>query len=148
MTVGERIKMLCDEYLVTQKDLANSIVCSEVSMSRWINNDRGMKASTLVRIARYFDVSTDYLLGLSDKRNYNGCVDCDEFMEYCEEAADTAMSLMEKMLHVDGEKDPQTIANQYQAYKYFEHEWCLWRHTMPSVIHSVADGSWKNERGE
>lgn len=145
MTAGERIKKLCEESKISQNRLAKSIGCTGVSLSRWIRGERKISSEVLISIAKYFDVSTDYILGLSDKRNYNGCVDCDEFMEYCEVAASVAEKLMAKSLEWDEEKTPDNIGNRCIAYKHFEHEFCTWKYTMPHVIHSVADGTWRNE---
>lgn len=145
MTAGERIKRLCEESKISQKRLAESTGCTDASMSRWLNGERKISADVLVRIAKYFDVSADYILGLSDKRNYNGCVDCDEFMEYCEAASNVAEKLMMKSLKLDEPNNPDAIGRGCIAYKHFEHEFCTWKYTMPHVIHSVADGTWKND---
>ncbi|WP_232329776.1 helix-turn-helix domain-containing protein [Sporosarcina sp. P37] len=51
---------------LTQKQLADQIKVTHVSISGYENGNRYPDTDTLQRLADYFDVSTDYLLGRSD----------------------------------------------------------------------------------
>lgn len=139
MTIGERIKMLCNEKQIKQKDLAQATGYTGASVTRWINDDRTCRADALVEVAKYFDVSTDYLLGLSEERNGRKREVADDLLEYCEQASKRAEELMMKCLEFDG-KEPQKVAEMCMGYKFFEHEFCEWKYTIPSVIREIAEG--------
>ena len=66
MTIGERIKFLRDEKELTHIDLAKHIKCSVGLISLWENNLRKPNADSLITLAKFFEVTTDYLLGLED----------------------------------------------------------------------------------
>lgn len=66
--MGERIKELRMERMVTQKDLAVAIGVSSVSVQRFEYGTVRPSLDTLISIADFFDVSLDYLCGRSDRR--------------------------------------------------------------------------------
>ena len=65
-TIGNRIKDLRLEKGLTQPQLAKSIKVSNCIISKWENNLMEPKATYIIRLAKYFNVSADYLLGLTD----------------------------------------------------------------------------------
>lgn len=70
MSFGERLKQLRNEKHMTQSDLGKLMNVSKASVSLYEKNERTPDQETLKRVAKYFDVSIDYLLGVSDKRHY------------------------------------------------------------------------------
>lgn len=48
------------------KDRLKSTIFQNITVSFWESGQREPDLDSLVMIARYFDVSADYLLGLSD----------------------------------------------------------------------------------
>lgn len=62
--LGDRIKILLDRRGMAQRELADRIGCTEVSMSRYITGARMPKAPTLAKIAKVLGVSADVLLGI------------------------------------------------------------------------------------
>lgn len=64
-----RIKELRIEKGITQADLAKILKISDRAVGYYENGDREPDYTTLLKIAEYFDVSIDYLLGVSDIRN-------------------------------------------------------------------------------
>ncbi|MCR4746795.1 MAG: helix-turn-helix domain-containing protein [Lachnospiraceae bacterium] len=64
MTIGNRILELLEERNMSQRELAEKVGVTEVSMSRYINSRRIPRAAVLSNIAKVFHVSTDYLLGI------------------------------------------------------------------------------------
>ncbi|MBB4823731.1 transcriptional regulator with XRE-family HTH domain [Sporosarcina luteola] len=64
--LGQRLKKLRIERNLTQKQLAEKIKVTHVSISGYENGNRYPDTDTLQRLADYFDVSTDYLLGRSE----------------------------------------------------------------------------------
>lgn len=73
--VRDRIWDLLKERKVTQAELATRIGCSESSLSRFISGKTDkLGDENIIRIARAFDVSTDFLLGEvdePDRKNYD-----------------------------------------------------------------------------
>ena len=68
MKLAERLKELRKERSIRQEQVA---VAVDISMSAYCNYEQGKReptASVLVRMADYYDVSLDYLLGRSDDR--------------------------------------------------------------------------------
>ena len=62
----ERLKELRQEKNVGQVKLAESIGVSKGVISLWENGLREPSMSSLILIARFFEVSIDYLVGMTD----------------------------------------------------------------------------------
>ena len=60
----ERLKELRKEKMLSQDDFAKIINVSQRSISSWEKGSREPGFEVLAQIAKYFDVTTDYLLGL------------------------------------------------------------------------------------
>lgn len=67
--LSERIKMLREEVHLTQSQLAEKLDIATSSISQYENGDRVPSDDIKIKIAKYFDVSLDFLIGLSDIRN-------------------------------------------------------------------------------
>jgi len=65
MTTIERIFALMKQRGITQYRLSKDIGISESILSSWKMNTRKPSTDLLVKIAEYFNVSTDYLLGIT-----------------------------------------------------------------------------------
>lgn len=63
---GERLREKREEKKLSLMDLSKKVGISNTTLCRWENNINDIKAEQLVIIATFFDVSTDYLLGLTD----------------------------------------------------------------------------------
>ena len=61
-----RIKELRNEQHITQLKLAMDLNMSQNTISRYENGEREPGIAELIRIADYFHVSLDYLLGRTD----------------------------------------------------------------------------------
>lgn len=66
---GNRLKNLRLEKQLTGEELGNALNVTKVAISNWESGNRSPHHEMLSKIARYFDVSVDYLLGNTDKRN-------------------------------------------------------------------------------
>lgn len=62
MNLGEIIKELLEQYGMTQKQLAKALMLSPSALGNYIQNIREPDYTTLICIADYFHVTTDYLL--------------------------------------------------------------------------------------
>lgn len=61
---GERLTKILEERDISQRDFAKMVCLTECSISRYINGERVPNASTLYKIAKVLNVSSDYLLGI------------------------------------------------------------------------------------
>lgn len=66
----KRLKELRIEKGKTQEQLAKDLGTTDVSISRYEAGAREPKSDILNALADYFGVSTDYLLGRTNERNY------------------------------------------------------------------------------
>jgi transcriptional regulator with XRE-family HTH domain len=64
--LGEKIKSLRLEKELTQTALAQELGVSKGIISIWENNINEPKATYIQRLALFFGVSADYLLGITD----------------------------------------------------------------------------------
>ena len=63
---AERLKELRLEKKLSQMQLAKLVDLSQSGIKQWENNQRIPNADAVVRLAKFFRVTTDYLLGLED----------------------------------------------------------------------------------
>ncbi|WP_010296004.1 helix-turn-helix domain-containing protein [Clostridium senegalense] len=69
--IHERIREERIRKDINQPELAKILNISKQTVSNWENGKRTPDIDTLENLAKFFDVSTDYLLGRSDIRNPN-----------------------------------------------------------------------------
>lgn len=67
--MGEKLKSLRIEKKLTQKQVADRIGLAISAVSSYESGTRYPSYDVLVKLARIFHVSTDYLLGMTDTRN-------------------------------------------------------------------------------
>lgn len=65
--LSENIKKLRQARNISQVELAKALFVSKQSVSNWENDNIMPSVDMLIKIANYFSVSTDYLLGLDKK---------------------------------------------------------------------------------
>ena len=63
---SERLKELRKERNISAKQLSKAINVSDAAIIRWENKQRIPSMENIYKIAIYFGVSADYLLGLKD----------------------------------------------------------------------------------
>ncbi len=63
---GERLKSLRAEKNIGQNALAKELDISNASVSYWETGKQMPTAEAIFKIAQYFDVSADYLLGITN----------------------------------------------------------------------------------
>ena len=71
-----RVKQLSDERGENLKTVATKLGFSENALYKW--KTQSPKSEALQKVADYFDVSTDYLLGRTDKKRYYDLTEKDE----------------------------------------------------------------------
>ena len=65
--IMNRIKELREDFGLTQTELAKEINTSQRNISRWEKDEIEMGANFAVTMAKYFNVSVEYLLGISNE---------------------------------------------------------------------------------
>lgn len=63
---GERVKQELKIQNKKQVDLATHLSVQKSTLSEWLNDNNEPPMKTVVDIALYLNVSTDYLLGIED----------------------------------------------------------------------------------
>ena len=63
---GERLKFLRKEKKLTQTELAKMLNTTQGTVGKWENNKLEPNFKKLILLAKYLDVSTDYLLGVTN----------------------------------------------------------------------------------
>ncbi|EAC2379306.1 helix-turn-helix domain-containing protein [Listeria monocytogenes] len=66
---GDKLKMLRSKTNKTQEDIANILGVSRAAYSHIENGRNEPDMETIVKLANYFEVSTDYLLGRDEIDN-------------------------------------------------------------------------------
>ena len=65
-TLAERLKELRMEKGIGQNRLAKELGLSNASISYWENGKQEPSASAIFKLANFFEVSADYLIGVKD----------------------------------------------------------------------------------
>lgn len=65
---SERIRELRKSKNISQVELGKHIGVTKQSISNWENDNIQPSIEMLLKLAEYFSVSTDYILGVNDKK--------------------------------------------------------------------------------
>ena len=63
-----RIRDLREDADLTQKQMADALHCSQQVYSNYELGQRDIPTSILIALAKYHKTTTDYILGLTDKK--------------------------------------------------------------------------------
>lgn len=69
-TYMTRLRDLREDRDYSQAQIAAVINCSQVCYSNYEIGRRELPVRTLILLAEFYDVSADYILGLTNKKNY------------------------------------------------------------------------------
>lgn len=110
--IGDILKQLREQTNKTQEETAKALGIKRSAYSHFENNRNNPDNETLVKMANYFDVSTDYLLGRStpDKKHLEHEIDLDR-------AIDNAMSFDGKPVTEHDRKMMKQLWKAYMAGK-------------------------------
>ena len=62
-----RIRDLREDNNYTQKELSKILNCSQQVYSNYELGQRDIPTDILIKLAKFYNLSTDYILGISDK---------------------------------------------------------------------------------
>ena len=65
----KRIREMREDNDLLQKHLAEYLHCSQVAYSRYELGTRDIPTQVLIDLSKFYNTSTDYLLGLTDNKN-------------------------------------------------------------------------------
>lgn len=63
---SERLRELRNEKKISQKELAEILFVSQQTVAKWETDRSTPNPEMISKIAQYFEVSSDYLIGISD----------------------------------------------------------------------------------
>ena len=66
MEYYERLKLLREKEELSQKELGLRLGFSQNALSQYESHERKLSAEAVIAFAKFFKVSTDYFLGLTD----------------------------------------------------------------------------------
>lgn len=78
-TFNDRLKKLKDEKDIMLKDFAGDLGITSSKLSYYLNGTSEPSYELLVKIAKYFNVTTDYLTGMSEYKSFEDTVLADKF---------------------------------------------------------------------
>lgn len=85
LSPSQRFRALRIDKNLTQDELAKKLGCSKHSIYRYENNQSQMDTYTLIKTAHFFEVTADYLLGISNQKKSEGDVDNDQYATFYDE---------------------------------------------------------------
>ena len=63
-----RLKDLREDNDIKQKEIAEYLHIKQNTYSQYENEQRQLPIDVLIKLAKYYKVTTDYILGISDKK--------------------------------------------------------------------------------
>lgn len=67
--IKNRASITCTIFIIVE--IAKILNCSQRVYSNYERGDLDIPTEILIKLAKYYDVSTDYILGISDKKKPN-----------------------------------------------------------------------------
>lgn len=105
MNFAERLKFLRTRRNITQQELATDLGISRTSVAGYESLGKQPTFDGLISIAKYFDVTTDYLLGVSDNEFEN------DSMKYFIDKVDKIFDESREELKIKGEEKYSHYSN-------------------------------------
>ncbi len=81
MKFSDRLENLLEERNLTQKKLSTELHIAPSTLNGYLRKDREPDYGTLIKISEYFQVSTDFILGVTDIRNPYPSRECHDVRE-------------------------------------------------------------------
>lgn len=103
--IGQTIKDLRRSKKLSQTDFAKIVGVSQTTVTAWETGKAEPSSSAITRIADYFDVSTDYLLGRPEKKLSSEEQETKDLKKFLENNLDNGMTFGDgKVTQEDREK--------------------------------------------
>ena len=69
MNMRLRIRDLREDHDLKQKQIAEFLMCDQSLYSKYERLERPLPLELAVRLAKYYDVTLDYLVGITNEKN-------------------------------------------------------------------------------
>jgi len=102
---GNKIKELREEMNWTQDHLGKLLNVKRAAISKYENGKVPLTDEILIKLSKIFDVSCDYILGVSNKRNDSKVENKKSFMEKIEDLSPESKEELEKYIELLKLKD-------------------------------------------
>ena len=66
----ERLRDLREDKDLTQQEIADMLGCSQTTYSRYETGDLNVPVDILKKLAKFYKVSIDYIVGITNKKNW------------------------------------------------------------------------------
>ena len=66
--LSQNLRKLREQNGNTQKEIAELLHCAQVTYSKYETGKRCIPIQSLIKLAKFYNVSIDYLLGISDNK--------------------------------------------------------------------------------
>lgn len=67
----ERLRDLREDKDLTQQEVADMLGCSQTTYSRYETGDLNVPIDILKKLAKFYKVSIDYIVGITNKKNWS-----------------------------------------------------------------------------
>lgn len=106
MQLGNTLKELLEQYNITQKELAKKLAITPSALGNYVQGTREPDYTTLVKIADYFHVTTDFLLGhgIKDKLTHKEEILLNIFRTLTEEQQDFYLEQGKLFINLNNKK--------------------------------------------
>lgn len=73
MDYRQIFKNLREDKDLKQQDIADIFGVSDATVGHWETGKRDMRIDCIIKLCKFYDVSADYVLGLSNCKTINKC---------------------------------------------------------------------------
>ncbi|MGR5983886.1 helix-turn-helix domain-containing protein [Bacillus cereus] len=119
MELNKRLKLLRSEHKLTQEKFATAVGITKASVSKFENGIKTPSRETIEKIADYFNVTTDYLLGRSEDPELS-----EEENKIVTEEGKNIMALIESLPEEERKKAWEQL-EMYVTYMQNKKEWLI-----------------------
>lgn len=91
--IGERLRLLREKQGKQQIEIADALGISRVTYNRYEKENREPNLETLIKIADYFSVTTDFLLGIKNEKQHLLNI----YFSLSQEDKNTVLSIAERL---------------------------------------------------
>lgn len=117
--IGQRLKKLREQFNYSQEQLAEKLSLSSSAIRAYEKNQRQPSHETLKEIAKIFDVTTDYLLGVDEfteiiKNKVSDQETADKIINSLDD--DLSVKLFSKASELKSDKDKQIVLNIIEGF--------------------------------
>ncbi len=63
----ERLRELREDKDLSQREIAELLNCTQTAYGKWENGKRDIKIGDLIKLAKFYNVSLDYIAGLTNE---------------------------------------------------------------------------------